>query len=82
MSIELLKEGFLLMIIGMGFVFFFLAILIVIMNLNSKIMNILNRYFPEIVEEDSKPVKKKSQNNEDEIALAIACAIAKKQNIL
>jgi sodium pump decarboxylase gamma subunit len=65
------------MCIGMGFVFFFLTIMICTMNINAKILNFLGKYFPEEVEEEQTPSKKKSvNNNESEIALAIACAIA------
>ena len=77
MNIDLWKDGLLLMVIGMGFVFFFLAIMICVMNINAIIINFLGKYFPEEVEEIQTPAKKKStNNNEAEIALAIACAIA------
>ena len=77
MNIELWKDGLLLMVIGMGFVFFFLAIMICVMNINAIIINFLGKYFPEEIEEIQTPSKKKSTNNsEAEIALAIACAIA------
>ena len=77
MNIELWKDGLLLMVIGMGLVFFFLAIMICVMNINAKIINFLGKYFPEEVEEEQTLSKKKStNNNESEIALAIACAIA------
>ncbi len=46
MNIELLKEGFLLMIIGMGFVFFFLSIMIYVMNISGKVINFIGKYFP------------------------------------
>lgn len=75
MNIELWKEGILLMIIGMGVVYFFISIMIVVMNLNSKILGFIGKYFPEKNEED-KPLPKKS--NDMEIALAIACAIAER----
>lgn len=47
MNIELWKEGILLMIIGMGVVYFFISIMIVVMNLNSKILGFIGKYFPE-----------------------------------
>lgn len=78
MNIELWKEGILLMIIGMGVVYFFISIMIVVMNLNSKILGFIGKYFPEKNEED-KPLPKKSNNNCDmEMALAIACAMAER----
>ena len=77
MNIELLKEGFLLMIIGMGFVFFFLSIMIYVMNISGKVINFIGKYFPEEVEEEKNKKKKKTAGNNDmEIALAIACAVA------
>ena len=77
MNIELWKDGLLLMVIGMGFVFFFLVIMIFVMNINAKIINFLGKYFPEEVEEEQHTTKKKTTNNNDsEIALAIACALA------
>ena len=79
MNIELLKDGFLLLLIGMGFVFFFLSIMIGVMNLNAKLMQVLGKYFPEEVEEDKFVTKKKNTTSNDaEIALAIACAMQKR----
>ena len=77
MNIELWKDGLLLMVIGMGFVFFFLAIMIGVMFINAKIISFLGKYFPEAVEEEQTTSKKKTAvNNDSEIALAIACAVA------
>lgn len=76
MNIELLKEGCYVMAIGMGFVFFFLTLMIIVMNLSEKLLNILGKYFPEEVIEE-KTTKKKNNDDESEIALAIACAIQK-----
>ncbi len=74
MEISLLKEGLFVMIIGMGTVFIFLSVMILIMHLNSFIMQkVINKYFPEEVLEN----KKVQKNNDEEIALAIACAYAK-----
>ncbi len=73
MDISLLKEGLFVMTIGMGTVFVFLTVMILIMNLNSIFMQkVINKYFPEEL-----PVEKKSQNNDEEIALAVACTYAK-----
>ena len=73
MDISLLKEGLFVMTIGMGTVFIFLTVMILVMNLNSIFMQkVINKYFPEEL-----PVEKKSQNNDEEIALAVACAYAK-----
>ena len=75
MNIELLKEGFLLMVIGMGFVYFFITIMIFVMNFNGKFIAFLGKYFPEETEDDKyTSPKKTTANNDAEIALAIACA--------
>lgn len=78
MDITLLKEGFFIMVIGMGTVFVFLVIMILAMNFNSYILEFVNKYFPEELPQEKQTNKKKSQNNNDEeIALAIACALQK-----
>ena len=74
MDMTLLKEGAIIMAIGMGTVFFFLTIMIGAMNINEIVLKIVGKYFPEEVPE-VKTAKKKVDSNDDEIALAIACAI-------
>ena len=74
MDMTLLKEGAIVMVIGMGTVFFFLAIMIFAMNINERVLKFIGKYFPEEVPE-VKTTKKKVENSDDEIALAIACAI-------
>ena len=74
MDLALLEDGFIVMIIGMGTVFVFLSIMIFAMHLNGKVLQVLNQFFPEEIPVEKKPVQK-SDNNE-EIALAIACAMA------
>ena len=66
------------MIIGMSFVYVFLLIMIWIVNIATKLIKILNKYFPEAVEEEKYQPKKKSEKIDEEIALAIACAIAER----
>ena len=73
MDLALLEDGFIVMIIGMGTVFVFLSIMIFAMHLNGKVLQVLNKFFPEEIPVEKKPVQK-SDNNE--IALAIACAMA------
>lgn len=77
MDLTLFKEGFVVMIIGMGTVFIFLTIMIWVMNLNSHILKIVNKYFPEEIPQPKTANKKKSSNNDEEIALAIAAAVHK-----
>ena len=82
MNIELLKQGFLLMFIGMSFVFFFLAIMIFVMNINAKLLSVLNKYYPEETEEIKTYTKKKAENIDAEIAIAICAAFAKQNKKL
>lgn len=74
MNLALLEDGLIVMIIGMGTVFVFLSTMIFAMHLNGKVLQVLNKFFPEEIPVEKKPVQK-SDNNE-EIALAIACAMA------
>ncbi len=71
MDLSLLKDGIYVMCIGMGTVFMFLVVLILAMNINSKVLKIVNKYFPEEV---SQKITSKQENNDEEIALAVACA--------
>ena len=79
MDMTLLKEGIIIMVIGMGTVFFFLTIMIVAMNINEVVLKFIGKFFPEEVPE-LKTTKKKVESNDDEVALAIACAISRAQN--
>ena len=76
MDLALLKEGTIIMCIGMGTVFVFLTIMIFAMNINEIVLKFVGKYFPEEVPE-IKCNKKKVENSDDEIALAIACAVHK-----
>ncbi len=77
MNIELLKHGCFIMVIGMGFVYFFICIMIWAMDLVAKFIKMINKYFPEQIEEEKISAKEKTNDNGAEIALAIACAYAK-----
>lgn len=81
MDLTLLKDGIFVMIIGMGTVFIFLSIMIVAMNLNGKVLKIINKYFPEEIPEEKKPNKKTAKSEDEAVALAIACAVAKSRAI-
>ena len=76
MDIALLKQGLIIMIIGMGTVFIFLTIMIFAMNINEVVLKFVGKFFPEEVPE-VKTVKKKTESSDDEVALAIACAVQK-----
>ena len=80
MDMTLLKEGAIIMAIGMGTVFFFLAIMIMVMHLNEKVLKFVGKYFPEEIPVESN-TKNKKDSNDNEIALAIACAMRKAQKI-
>lgn len=74
MDTTLLQEGLIIMSIGMGTVFFFLVIMIGVMHINEKVLKFVGKYFPEEVPQE-KATTKKATSNDEEIALAIACAI-------
>lgn len=74
MGSTLLKDGVVIMAIGMGTVFVFLVVMIYVMELNSKILKHISKYFPEEVPE-VKSTKKKSVSKKDKIAAAIAMAV-------
>ncbi len=80
MNIELLKTGCLIMVIGMGVVFMFLWIMVNMVNLTTKILGFISKFMPEEIEEDKYSSKKKvaKKDNNEEIAVAIACAVAER----
>ena len=53
MEMTLLKEGAIIMAIGMGTVFAFLVVMIYAMNINSYILNFIGKYFPEELPEEN-----------------------------
>lgn len=79
METTLLKDGLIVMLMGMGTVFIFLTVMILMMNLNSIVLKYVNKFFPEEIPVEKKSNKKSAGNN-DEIALAIACAINTAKN--
>lgn len=72
MDTEMLKFGIILMVLGIGTVYFFIVLMIFCMDFTTKVIEIIGKYFPEEIEEDKRSVKKK--NDDVEIAIAIACA--------
>ena len=58
MDTELLKSGCLLMVLGMGTVYFFIIIMIYCMNLTQKALTVINKFFPEKTEEVKSKFKK------------------------
>ena len=75
MDLTLVKEGLVVMAMGMGTVFVFLVIMIGVMNLTAVIMPILNKFMPEEIEQPKTSNKKQANDNDADIALAIACAL-------
>lgn len=71
-----LKEGLVLLAIGMGVVFSFLFIMVVSMNAMSIFIKWLNKFFPEEIEVVEKKGAKKNVSEEEAIAVAIAVARA------
>lgn len=78
MSNEILENGLILLVMGMGFVLCFLTILIFSMRIMSKIVLWLNKIFPEAVEEVKTATKKVSANVDEAIAVAIAAIMTKR----
>ena len=56
---ETLHEGLFIMIMGMSTVFAFLIILMFTVNFCSKLIKILNKYFPEQIDEPKNIIMKK-----------------------
>lgn len=73
-----LEDGLALLAIGMGVVLAFLALLILGMNLMSKVILWLNKLFPEAIEEVKTNAKKVATNVDEAIAVAIAAIIARR----
>lgn len=73
-----LDDGLVLLVIGMGFVLCFLALLIFAMQIMSKTVLWLNKLFPEAVEEITTKVKKAASNADEAIAIAIAAIRARR----
>jgi sodium pump decarboxylase gamma subunit len=78
---ENLNVGITLMVIGMSMVFVFLVIMIVAMHVTTKIIGFINKYFPEPMLEEKNTGKKK-QDDESEIALAIAVSMRERAKVV
>ena len=76
----MIATGLAMMFIGMGTVLIFLSLMILCMNLMSKVIAKINEIYPEpvVVPAASKKVIK-SQDDDAEIALAIAAAMFSKK---
>ena len=76
--IPVLKEGFSMMLVGMGTVLTFLCIMICAMFIMSACVKKLNEIFPEPVAVTSGPKKQAKSSDDSEIAAAIVAAMFKK----
>ena len=72
-----LQDGIIIMFIGMGVVSAFLTIMVFVMDWMSKLVIKLNEIFPEEVVEEIY-TKKQVKNDDNDIALAIAVALAQR----
>ena len=78
MDITLFKQGLIIMVIGMGTVFFFLTIMICAMKINEHILKFIEKYFPEELTE-VKSSKQKNNTTDEEVAVVIAAAVNRAQ---
>ena len=69
-----LGQGLVLMIAGMGIVYLFLVILVIVTNLTVKPLARFNSLFPEEAPKKA-PAKKTAGNDDENVALAIAVAL-------
>lgn len=72
-----IEEGVIVMLIGMGVVFIFLAILVYAMGIMSKFIQKFNLLYPEPVEEERKSAKSSAANENEAVAVAIAAVMAR-----
>ncbi|MCQ2744507.1 MAG: OadG family protein [bacterium] len=72
---QILNEGFALMFIGMGTVLIFLCIMIFAMNVMSKVVEKINKIFPEPVAVAVGNKKNAKASDDSEIAVAIVSAM-------
>ena len=73
---ELWAEGLSTMIVGMGIVFAFLVILVISINIMTRVVAQLNIWFPLPVE--APKASKKAKSDDSEVAIAIDVAAAQK----
>ena len=81
MNQELFKDGCLIMLIGMGSVFIFIQLMVWFMQINTKIIEFINKKFPEPIEDDQYNIKKDRLQEGEAIALAIVCAIRERKQL-
>ncbi len=77
-NISLLQDGTAIMCLGMGFVFTFLAIMVITMNIMSYVIKKINILFPEEIHSAVTYSQKNKATADSDIALAIALAYSQK----
>lgn len=77
-NISLLEDGIIILLIGMGFVFLFLVIMVYSMNIMAFAIKKINTIFPEELPSENKYSKKNKVSSDSEIALAVALAYSKR----
>lgn len=77
MNPEVWSLGLTIMVIGMGVVFAFLTLMIFTMQASTKVIEIINKIWPEALPEVKTTKKKQTKNDDAQIAIAIACAFDK-----
>lgn len=70
------EEGLIIMLIGMGVVFLFLGVMVLSMEIMGRVLQKLNRLYPEPVEEPTSAVCAPTEDTE-RIAVAIAAVMAR-----
>lgn len=66
-----LTTGLTITLIGMASVLIFLTIMIFAINVSRRIIEYINKFFPEPIEEPVNKKKKKQEKADEEIALAV-----------
>jgi len=74
MELNMINEGFKLMALGMSTVFLFLLLMVIILQLQAKV---INRYFPEKPKTPTKANTGAKASNDGAIVAAIIAAVTK-----
>ena len=75
-NLAALEDGTIVLMVGFCIVFLFLSIMIFAMNIAKNVINYINKICP-VVAKEITPSKKPVQNEDEEIAAALAAAILK-----
>ncbi|MBR3085202.1 MAG: OadG family protein [Kiritimatiellae bacterium] len=73
MNIELIKQGVVLLVAGMGIVYIFLAILVLVTTIASKVIP----HFAYLLPEEAPKKKPAPRADSDDTAIALAIAVAR-----